>query len=71
MHVEAPPASLPGARWRKSTHSDLNECVEVALNLPGVVGVRDGKDPGRAVLVFASCEWRAFTADIKDGEFDI
>ncbi|MEH1012422.1 DUF397 domain-containing protein [Micromonospora sp. CPCC 206060] len=53
---------LTGARWRKSTRSGNNggACVEVADNLPGVVGVRDSKDPAGPVLVFAPAAWRAF-----------
>ncbi|MEU5672262.1 DUF397 domain-containing protein [Micromonospora sp. NPDC047753] len=53
---------LPGARWRKSSRSgpDGGNCVEVAGNLPGLVGVRDSKDPTGPVLVFAPDTWRAF-----------
>ncbi|SCF26814.1 protein of unknown function [Micromonospora echinospora] len=38
---------LTGAIWRKSSRSSGNggDCVEVADNLAGVVGVRDRKDP--------------------------
>ena|ERR1017187_1082473 len=38
---------LDRAAWRKSTYSGDNGggCVEVARNLPGVVAVRDSKDP--------------------------
>jgi hypothetical protein len=34
--------------WRKSSYSnnDGGNCVEVAENVPGVVPVRDSKDPG-------------------------
>ena len=38
------------------------ECVEVADNLPDVVGVRDSKDPTGPMLVFAPAAWRAFVA---------
>ncbi|MGN9811985.1 DUF397 domain-containing protein [Micromonospora sp. BQ11] len=51
---------LSGATWRKSTRSGNSECVEVADNLPGVVGVRDSKDPAGPVLTFAPDAWRAF-----------
>ncbi|WP_433535213.1 DUF397 domain-containing protein [Micromonospora sp. CA-249363] len=53
---------LTGARWRKSTRSNGSggNCVEVADNLPGVVAVRDSKDPGGPALVFTSDAWRAF-----------
>ncbi|MET8252177.1 DUF397 domain-containing protein [Micromonospora sp. NPDC005197] len=53
---------LSGAVWRTSTRSGNSECVEVADNLPGLVGVRDSKDPSGAVLVFATAAWRAFVA---------
>ncbi|GAA2187025.1 DUF397 domain-containing protein [Micromonospora lupini] len=53
---------LTDAQWRTSTRSGNGECVEVADNLPGVVGVRDSKDPSGPVLVFAPPAWRAFVA---------
>ncbi|MGW4500164.1 DUF397 domain-containing protein [Micromonospora sp. NPDC004336] len=55
-------ADLTGARWRKSTRSSSNggNCVEVAGNLPGVVAVRDSKDPSGPALTFAPAAWRAF-----------
>jgi hypothetical protein len=57
---------LSGARWRKSSRSSGNggDCVEVAGNLPGVVGVRDSKDPTGLALVFTPAAWRAFIAEI-------
>ncbi|MFG3641846.1 DUF397 domain-containing protein [Micromonospora sp. NPDC047762] len=53
---------LTGAQWRKSSRSNGSggACVEVAGNLPGLVGVRDSKDPTGPVLVFAPDTWRAF-----------
>ncbi|WP_446212017.1 DUF397 domain-containing protein [Micromonospora sp. IBSANI012] len=56
---------LTGATWRKSTRSGQGECIEVADNLPGVVGVRDSKDPAGPVLTFAPQTWRAFVAFAK------
>lgn len=56
-------------RWRKSSHSGMNGCVEVAV-MPGRVAVRDSKDQGGPVLVFSETEWTAFIRGIKDGEFD-
>ncbi|MFG2054462.1 DUF397 domain-containing protein [Micromonospora sp. NPDC048930] len=59
---------LTGARWRKSTKSENNggDCVEVADNLPGVVAVRDSKDPTGPVLAFTPSAWQAFVADIAE-----
>ncbi|GIJ23518.1 DUF397 domain-containing protein [Micromonospora lutea] len=53
---------LTGAIWRKSSRSSGNQgdCVEVADNLPGVVGVRDSKDPHGPALTFTPDTWRAF-----------
>ena len=56
---------LIGATWRKSTRSAQGECVEVADDLPDVVGVRDSKDPTGPVLTFGPQAWRAFVASTK------
>jgi hypothetical protein len=55
-------ADLTGAQWRKSTRSGDNggACVEVADNLPGLVAVRDSKDPAGPVLTFAPAAWSGF-----------
>jgi hypothetical protein len=43
----------------------------VAGNLPGVVAVRDSKNPDRPALVFTPADWLSFTADIKSGRLDL
>ena len=60
---------LAGAVWRKSTRSGGSggDCVEVAGNLPGVVGVRDSKDVAGPALVFAPLAWSAFVSTVKTG----
>ncbi|MEU8056036.1 MULTISPECIES: DUF397 domain-containing protein [Microbispora] len=63
---------LSAAVWRKSSRSSGNggQCVEVAANLPGVIAVRDSKNPNGPKLLFTSEEWEAFISGVKDGEFD-
>ncbi|GAB3847306.1 hypothetical protein GCM10029963_28540 [Micromonospora andamanensis] len=62
---------LTGAQWRKSSKSGGNggACVEVADNLPGVVGVRDSKDPTGPALVFAPGAFVAFVGNVKADRF--
>ncbi|MFF0151635.1 DUF397 domain-containing protein [Micromonospora sp. NPDC005203] len=58
---------LIGATWRKSTRSGSSggDCVEVADNLPGIVGVRDSKDPTGPALLFGPVAWRAFVTEVS------
>lgn len=53
-------------RWKKSSRSSGNggECVEVADDLGGAVGVRDSKDPAGPVLNFEPAAWRAFVREL-------
>jgi hypothetical protein len=59
------------AVWRKSSYSSGNggQCVEVASNLPGIVAVRDSKDPEGPALVFTPEEWLTFLDGVRAGEF--
>ncbi|MEU8378411.1 DUF397 domain-containing protein [Streptosporangium sp. NPDC048865] len=63
---------LSAAVWQKSSRSGDNggQCIEVTANLPGVVAVRDSKDPDGSKLLFTPGQWRSFVGGIKSGEFD-
>ncbi|MGH4017535.1 MAG: DUF397 domain-containing protein [Gammaproteobacteria bacterium] len=62
---------LTHAVWRKSSRSGGGgECVEVARLADGARAVRDSKDPTGPALRFTPAEWTAFTAGVRDGEFD-
>ena len=56
------------AAWQKSSYSGSNggQCVEVARNLPGVVAVRDSKDPDGPSLIVTAGEWQAFLDGMRD-----
>lgn len=70
---------LSNARWFKSSYSNGQggDCVEVSYdfagavwnksnyNLPGVVPVRDSKNPAGPALVVPSTAWAAFVAGLK------
>jgi hypothetical protein len=58
---------LTRAEWRKSSRSGSNggNCVEVARNLPGIVAVRDSKNPDGPVLIVSSGQWAGFVARLR------
>jgi Domain of unknown function (DUF397) len=64
---------LTRALWRKSSYSSGNggNCVEIAVNLPGVVAVRDSKDPGGPMLTLTPAQWQSFAADVRTGGLNL
>jgi hypothetical protein len=54
-------------RWRKSSYSGNggSNCVEVASSLPGVVAVRDSKNPDGPILTFSRDEWASFITRLR------
>jgi hypothetical protein len=58
---------LTGAQWRTSSYSSGNggQCVEIAANLPGIIAVRDSKDPDGPALAFTPTAWQAFLRRAK------
>jgi hypothetical protein len=62
---------LKSAAWRKSSYSgsaQAESCVEVADRFPGVIPVRDSKDPEGPALVFPAGSWAAFVGAVKAGD---
>ena len=53
--------------WRKSSYSGNGggDCVEVARSLPGVVAVRDSKNPDGPILTFSRDEWASFITRLR------
>ncbi|WP_327168660.1 DUF397 domain-containing protein [Streptomyces subrutilus] len=53
-------------RWFTSSYSDNGgACVEVALNMGGVVPVRDSKDPGGPVVEFGVRAFAVFVGGVR------
>lgn len=64
--------NIPVGAWRKSTFCNgAATCVEVAPLADGNVALRDSKEQDGSVLVFTPSEWAAFTAGVREGEFDL
>jgi hypothetical protein len=57
---------LSRAEWHKSSYSSQDgNCVEVTRNLPGLVAVRDSKEPDSAKLVVSPETWRVFISSVR------
>ena len=57
---------LSRAYWRKSSYSGQSgNCVEVARYLPGLVAVRDSKEPDGARLVVPRETWLVFIRSVR------
>ncbi|MFB6990776.1 DUF397 domain-containing protein [Streptomyces sp. NPDC056178] len=58
---------LSTAHWRSSSYSNSNggECVEISDDFPGVVPVRDSKNPAGPALVVQAAAWGAFVSSLK------
>ncbi|UGY95222.1 DUF397 domain-containing protein [Streptomyces gobiensis] len=50
--------------------SGVNNCPEVATNVPGVVALRDTSAPETVVTMTAE-SWALFADAVKAGEYDI
>ncbi|WBC13064.1 DUF397 domain-containing protein [Micromonospora sp. WMMA1998] len=58
--------------WRTSSRSTDSggNCVEVADNVPGVVLVRDSKDPSGPTLTLTADTWRSLVAHLRRARLD-
>ncbi|MEV4333210.1 DUF397 domain-containing protein [Streptomyces sp. NPDC049597] len=67
MKTSSPEYDLTTAVWLKSSYSDGSggNCVEVATAHPGIVPVRDSKNPDGPRLVFPAAAWSAFVTNLK------
>ncbi|MEH1012586.1 DUF397 domain-containing protein [Micromonospora sp. CPCC 206060] len=54
------------ARQAAAAVGNVGNCMEVAVNLPGVVGVRDSQDPAGPALTFSPAAWRAFVTQVAE-----
>lgn len=61
-------ADRTGMRWRKSTRSSEEHCVEVAFAGQAVL-TRDSKRPADAVLEFSADDWSAFLDGLRTDRF--
>ena len=58
-------SAMPGAGWRKSSHSGQDgDCIE-AGSKAGTILVRDTKDRDGPVLAVSAGAWRSFTEAVK------
>ncbi|EKX68666.1 DUF397 domain-containing protein [Streptomyces ipomoeae] len=56
--------------WRRSSYSGSGgDCVEVADGFPGILPVRDSKNPAGARLVFEARAWASFIGAVKAAGF--
>ncbi|TJZ50900.1 DUF397 domain-containing protein [Streptomyces piniterrae] len=60
-------AELSNATWRKSSYSNSDgaDCVEVSDDFPGVVPVRDSKNPHGPALLIPAAAWTDFVTALK------
>lgn len=65
MSKHFPNAAATGFDWFKASYSSGDQsCIEVA-RIPGVVPVRDSKNPEGPALALAPHAWSAFISSIK------
>jgi uncharacterized protein DUF397 len=65
--------NLSHAAWRKASSSNANNggCVEVAVNLPGIIAVRDSKRPEGGAHLVDRAAFASFLVDARAGRYDL
>jgi hypothetical protein len=59
----------PDLAWRKSSHSEDANCLELAVT-PACVLVRHSHDRSGGILRFTYAEWHTFLAKVRNNGFD-
>ncbi|MFJ9692261.1 Scr1 family TA system antitoxin-like transcriptional regulator [Kitasatospora sp. NPDC101183] len=71
FHTMFPITATKPNSWMKSSYSNGGgQCIEIAPGLPGILPVRDSKDPEGPQLTFGTDAWNSFIAGLKSGDFD-
>ncbi|MEU6847705.1 DUF397 domain-containing protein [Streptomyces sp. NPDC046716] len=67
MKIEHSKPDLTSATWHKSTYSGGSggDCLEVSQDYPGLIPVRDSKNPEGPKLVLRAAAWTAFVDDLR------
>ncbi|WP_328501897.1 DUF397 domain-containing protein [Streptomyces sp. NBC_00457] len=66
--VEVAEGFVGAAVWRKSSYSNGSggNCVEIRDDLPGLVPVRDSKNPQGPALFFPATAWAPFVRFLQE-----
>ncbi|MEV0110346.1 DUF397 domain-containing protein [Nocardia sp. NPDC050799] len=57
-------------KWRKSSFTNPETCVEVAKTPAGSFLIRNSNSRDAGTAEFTDSEWQAFIKGVKNGEFD-
>ncbi|MFD8571240.1 DUF397 domain-containing protein [Streptomyces sp. NPDC059639] len=67
MKITHQEPDLTSAVWHKSSYSGGSggDCLEVTYTHPGLIPVRDSKNPSGPKLVLRAAAWTAFIDDLR------
>ena len=71
-HKHLSDVDLANATWEKSTHSGGTggDCIEIATDIPGVIAIRDSKNPRGPALCVTPSAWKDFITRVAEGDFN-